>query len=201
MSTPTDIRDREPYPVEQFDVKETYRSDLDGILISRDEIRDEVARMARDISEDYRTNAEFYPVCILKGAMRFFVDLNRELDLEVPYSEGIVHTERYQDGTASKTTGVEFFQEEAIAGKDVLFVEDIVDEGYTVAALRDRIEKYDPRSVEVAALFDKAANREVEIDPAYTGFVIPDEFVVGYGLDFGERYRDLQHLGVVETDG
>jgi len=79
-------------------------------------------------------------------------------------------------------------------------VEDIVDEGHTLSTLVDRIEEYDPRSVEIAALFDKAENRQVDVDVAYTGFVIPDEFVVGYGLDYDEKYRDLRHLGVVDTD-
>lgn len=200
MTTPTDVLDRDPYDLDQFDLNEAYRSDLDGILISADEIQERVAEIARDVSEDYRGNAAFYPVCILKGAMRFFVDLNRELDLQTTYSEGIVHTERYHGGAASDTTEVQFFQADAIAGKDVLLVEDIVDEGHTLATLRDRIERHDPHSVEIAALFDKAPNRQVDVDVAYTGFVIPDEFVVGYGLDYDEKYRDLRHLGVVETD-
>lgn len=200
MTTPTDIRDRDLYEVDQFSLKEAYRSDLEGILIPEDEIQDGVSRIARDVSEDYRKDDGFYPVCILKGAMRFFVDLNRELDLDVPYGEGIVNTERYYGGKASETTEVQLFQAEAIAGKDVLLVEDIVDEGYTVATLLDRLQEYDPRSITVATLFDKAANRQVDLDVAYRGFVIPDEFVVGYGLDYDEQYRDLRHLGVVDTD-
>lgn len=200
MTTPTDIRDRDLYDVDQVRLKEAYRSDLEGILIPVDEIQEGVSRIAQDVSEDYRKDDGFYPVCILKGAMRFFVDLNRELDLDIPYSEGIVNTERYYGGMASETTEVQLFQEEAIAGKDVLLVEDIIDEGYTLATLMDRLQEYDPRSVEVATLFDKAANRQVDLDVEYRGFVIPDEFVVGYGLDYDEQYRDLRHLGVVDTD-
>jgi hypoxanthine phosphoribosyltransferase len=200
MTEPTDVRDRDPFDLDQFRLNEAYRSDLDGVLIPRDEIQAGVSRIARDVSEDYHENDDFYPVCVLKGAMRFFVDLNRDLDLGVPYSEGIVHTTRYHGGVASDTTQVQFFHEEAIAGKDVLLVEDIVDEGHTLATLRDRIEEHDPRSVEIAALFDKAENRQADVDVAYTGFVIPDDFVVGYGLDYDEKYRDLRHLGVVDTE-
>jgi hypoxanthine phosphoribosyltransferase len=200
MTAPTDVRDRDPDDVDQFDLSESYRSDLDGVLIPANEIQERVARIARDVSADYHGNEDFYPLCILKGAMRFFVDLNRGLELEVPYREGIVHTTRYHGGVASDTTQVTFFHEEAIAGKDVLLVEDIVDEGHTLATLVDRIEEYDPRSVEIAVVFDKVENRQVDVDVAYTGFVIPDDFVVGYGLDYDEKYRDLRHLGVVETD-
>jgi hypoxanthine phosphoribosyltransferase len=197
---PLDVRDREPYDVDQLRLDDTYRSDIEKILVSRGEIEDRVARIAEAVSNEYRDRpqGEFYPVCVLKGAIRFFVDLLRELDLDGPYSEGVVNASRYGTGPVSETAEVSFPRSEAIAGKHVLLVEDIIDEGHTLATILDRIEEYDPRSVEVAALFDKAPCREVTVDPAFTGFIIPDEFVVGYGLDCAERYRDFRHLGVLD---
>lgn len=200
MVSPIDVRDRDPYAIDQFCIKDVYRSDLRGILIPQEEIGDCVARLAADITDQYRSNTDFYPICVLKGAMRFFVDLMRELDLEVPYSEGIVYSSRYRAGPATETPAVQFFQEDRLAGKDVLLVEDILDEGYTLATLRDRIEKFDPKSVRIVTLFDAAADRDIPIDPAFKGFLVPDAFFVGYGLDYEEQYRDLRHLGVLDPE-
>lgn len=198
MMSSIDVRDRDPYPVDQFQINDVYRSDLTGILIPQGEIGDRVAQLATEITEEYRSNPDFYPVCVLKGAMRFFVDLLRELDLDVPYSEGIVYSSRYHGGPDSDTPAVEFFQEEHLAGKDVLLVEDILDEGYTLATLRDRVTDFNPSSVTIATLFDATPNREVELDPTFTGFTVPDAFYVGYGLDYDETYRDLRHLGILD---
>lgn len=198
MTSPIDVRDRDLYAADRFDIRESYQSDLEGVLIPRAEIEDRVAQLAAAITDEYRSNTDFYPLCVLKGAMRFFVDLTRELDLEVPYSEGIIYSSRYRSGPAAETPSVQFFQEDLLAGKDVLLVEDILDEGYTLATLRDRIREFDPDSVTIATLFNTAVDRDVDIDPAFEGFIIPDAFFVGYGLDYDERYRDLRHLGILD---
>jgi hypoxanthine phosphoribosyltransferase len=200
MQSPIDVRDRDLYEVDQFDIGEAYRSALDGVLIPRAELEDCVAKLAAAITDEHRSNPDFYPVCVLKGAMRFFVDLLRNLELEVPYSEGIVHTSRYDSGPTTQTPAVQFFDEDRLAGKDVFLVEDILHEGYTLATLRDRVEQFDPNSVTIATLFDVGIDRDVDVDPAYTGFVLPDSFFVGYGLDYEERYRDLEHLGVLDPE-
>lgn len=198
MSSPIDLRDRDPYDVGQFEVPDGYREDLSGVLVSAGEIRSRVARLAEEVTESYR-DREFYPVCVLKGAMRFHVDLLREVDLQ-GYGEGVVRASRYHEGPGSDTPAVNFPQPDAIAGKDVLVVEDILDEGHTLAALFEHVESLDARSVEAAVLFEKGKDRGPAVDPAFAGFRIPDEFVVGYGLDYGERYRDFRHLGVVDPD-
>ena len=200
MQSPIDVRDRECYTVDQFQISEAYRSDLEGVLIPRDEIEDRVAQLAAAVTDEHRSNPDFYPICVLKGAMRFFVDLLRELELAVPYSEGIVHSSRYQSGPAADTPDVQFFDEERLAGKDVLLVEDILHEGNTLATLRDRVEAFDPNSVSIATLFEVDFDRDVDVDPAYSGFLLPDSFFVGYGLDYEERYRDLRHLGVLNQE-
>lgn len=198
MMSPIDARDRDLYAVDQFCISEAYRSDLEGVLIPQEEIKDCVAQLAAEITDEYRSNTDFYPVCILKGAMRFFVDLVWELDLAVPYSEGIVYSSRYHSGPDTETPAVQFFQEDRLAGKDVLLVEDILDEGYTLATLRDRIKEFNPKSVTIVTLFNTAVDRGVDIDPVFKGFLVPDAFFVGYGLDYEERYRDLHHLGVLD---
>jgi len=198
MPLPIDVRDRELRAPERFDIEAGYRTELEGILLSRGELEDGVSRLAAAVTDAYRGNPDFYPVCVLKGAMRFFVDLLRELDLGVPYSEGMVYSSRYQSGPITETPAMAFFQEEHLAGKDVLLVEDVLDEGYTLSALRERIEAFNPASVEIATLFDVTSNRQVEVDPTFDGFVLPDGFLVGYGLDYEERYRDLPHLAVLD---
>ena len=198
MQSPIDVRDRELSPVDQFDISEAYRSDLEGVLIPRAELEDRVAQLGAALTDEHRSNPDFYPLCVLKGAMRFFVDLLRAVELDVPYGEGIVHSSRYQSGPATETPDVEFFDEERLAGKDVVLVEDILHEGHTLATLRDRVAAHEPNSVSIVTLFEVGVDRDVDIDPAYSGFVLPDSFFVGYGLDYEERYRDLRHLGVLE---
>lgn len=200
MTLPIDIQDRELRSLRQFDLREGYQDELRGVLLTRREIDDCVQRLAAEITADYRGNSDFYPVCVLKGAVRFFVDLSREIELGVNYSEAVVNASRYGKGPVTDTPEVQIFDPESIAGKDVLIVEDILDEGHTLAALVDRIEDHDPSSVAIASLFSKATDREVDVDPTYEGFLIPDRFVVGYGLDYRELYRDFPHLGVVDTD-
>lgn len=200
-SAPIDIRDRPPYTVEQFCVKEEYEADLDRILVSEGEIESRIGCLAEEISRDYRERAEneVYLVCVLKGAMRFFDALTPRLELTVPNSEGVVRAARYSGGEpGAEQAEVRLLDREAIEGKDVLVVEDMIDEGYTLETILDRIEAAGPNSVEATVLFDKVARRQTDVDVAFTGFVIPDEFVVGYGIDYDERYRNLRHLAVLD---
>ncbi|MFB6354316.1 MAG: hypoxanthine phosphoribosyltransferase [Halobacteriales archaeon] len=198
---PVDVRDRPPYSVEQFRVKAEYRSDLDAILVPEGEIESRIEGMADEISRTYREQdgAELYALCVLKGAMRFFGALTPRLDLDRPFSEGVVRADRYTGGDGGDLEAeIRWLEPELIAGKDILVVEDIIDEGYTLSTLLEQLETHDPNSVEVAVLFDKVARRKTDVDVEYTGFYIPDEFVVGFGLDYDERYRNLRHLGVLD---
>jgi hypoxanthine phosphoribosyltransferase len=198
-SSPIDVRRRTPYAVDQFRVKDDYEPDLRNILVPEGELVNRIAALADEISEEMAgEERELYAVCVLKGAMRFFGALTPQLDPRGPFSEGVVSAARYSGGTGADETSVNFLEPEMVDGKDVLIVEDIIDEGYTLEAILDRLSEFDPNSVQVTVLFDKTERRKTDIEIEYTGFVIPDEFVVGFGLDYDERYRNLRHLGVLD---
>lgn len=199
MSEPIDVRDRDLYAPEQLPVAAPYRADIEGVVLPRGEIEDRVAALADEIATHYADgSAGIHALCVLKGAMRFFTDLLDRLETPHPISEGAIRASRYGMDTSGGEAEIEFLQPEAIAGKDVLVIEDIVDEGHTLQAILDEIQAMRPNSVEVAVLLDKPARRVTEIDARFRGFVIPDEFVVGYGLDYAEQYRDLRHLAVLD---
>ena len=199
-SDPIDVRDRSPYSVNQFRVKNEYQPDLDRLLISEGEIDSRITRLADEITHDFadRDGSEVSALCVLQGAMQFFGSLIPQLDLDVPVHEGTIKASRYESGEGvSEEATIEWLDDDFIEGRDVLIVEDIIDEGYTLKSVLGQLQDFNPNSVEVATLFDKAARRKTDVDVAYAGFIIPNEFVVGYGLDYDERYRDLRHLAVL----
>ena len=161
-------------------------------LLSREEIASIVKGLAERISEDY-DQREVVLVCILKGAFIFLSDLVRHL--QIPVQIDFVRLASY--GAGMKTSGkIEITKdiETPIRGKDVLIVEDMIDSGRTLLFLKNRLALENPRSVKVCALLDKKARREVEIEADYMGKEIEDVFVVGYGIDFDENYRNLPEI-------
>ena len=161
-------------------------------VLSQEEIASIVKRLAERISEDY-DQKELVLICILKGAFIFFSDLVRHL--QIPVQIDFVRLASY--GAGMKTSGkIEITKdiETPIRGKDVLIVEDIIDSGRTLLFLKDRLARENPRSVKICALLDKKARREVEIEAEYMGKEIEDVFVVGYGIDFNEAYRNLPEI-------
>ena len=201
VSDPIDVRSRDPYSHDQYSIQEEYTSDIENIVISKGEIESRIERMGEEITRDYRRrpDTELYAMCILKGAIRFFGQLTPHLEPAGPYSEGVIRATRYSaGGTASDEAEIRYLEPPMIEGSNVLVVEDIVDEGYTLESIIDQIEEYDPNSVEIAVLFDKIDQRKTEIDISYTGFVVPDVFLVGYGLDYDERYRNIDHLATLD---
>ncbi|MEF8771121.1 hypoxanthine phosphoribosyltransferase [Halodesulfurarchaeum sp.] len=202
VSDPIDIRDQNSYTTDQFIVQEAFKPDLKQILISEGEIVSRISRMAEKISESTtkRVESELYAACVLKGALRFFGTLTPKLSPTGEYSEGVIHASRYTEGKTTETRAeVSVPERKTIEGKDVLIVEDIIDEGYTLESIVENISAQDPSSVSIAVLFDKRDRRKVEIDIDYTGFIVPDEFLVGYGLDYNERYRNLDHLASLDS--
>jgi hypoxanthine phosphoribosyltransferase len=147
------------------------------------------------ITQDYRGEIP-HLICILKGASIFHADLIRAIDLELSYD--FIAVESYGKGTKSSGE-VRILKDldESIEGKDVLLVEDIVDTGLTVQYLMQNLEARRPTSLNVVALLNKQSRREIEVPVEYVGFDIPDEFVVGYGLDFKQRYRNLPDIRVL----
>jgi hypoxanthine phosphoribosyltransferase len=165
-------------------------------LIPREKIDTRVAELGHAITEDYRER-ELVLIVILKGSFVFAADLARAIDL--PLSVDFLGLRSYGDGT--ETSGVVQITSDLtrpIEGKDVIVVEDIVDTGLTMAYLHENLETRRPRSVKLASLLHKPARTRVPIDIHYLGFSIDDVFVVGYGLDYAQKHRNLPYIGVLD---
>lgn len=169
--------------------------DLESVLISRSEIAEKVKELGKQITADYAGKAPLL-VCILKGSVVFFADLLREIDL--PVAIDFMAASSYGCGT--ETTGKVNVHKDIgcdIAGRDVLVVEDIVDSGITLSCIQKMLIGRNAASVRIATLLDKPARRRVDMTVDYSCFTIPDAFVVGYGLDYDERYRNLPDIGIL----
>jgi hypoxanthine phosphoribosyltransferase len=168
-----------------------------NLLISTEEIGSIVKKLADQISHDYE-GKELILVCILKGAFMFLSDLIRHL--RIPVKVDFVRLASYGAGTKSSGL-VEITKdiETPIEGKEVLIIEDIVDSGRTLVFLKDRLSLSNPRSVKICALLDKKARREVEIYADYLGKEVENVFIVGYGIDFNEEYRNLPEIYYVPS--
>jgi hypoxanthine phosphoribosyltransferase len=166
--------------------------DLGEVVVSASEIRTRVVDLGKEITADYEGRAPLL-VGVLKGAFVFMSDLARCIDLPVEFDFMAVSSY----GTATKTSGVVRIVKDLdldLSGRDVLLVEDIVDSGLTLSYLLKNLQARSPASLEVCALLLKDGQQKVEPDVRYVGFRIPEEFVVGYGLDVGERYRNLPSI-------
>ena len=169
--------------------------DLTEILVKREDIAEAVKKLGQQITADYQ-GRELMVVGILKGAIVFYSDLIREIDL--PLRTDFMAVSSY--GSATKSSGVVQLRKDLdrpVEGMDVLIVEDIVDSGMTLSYLKRVFEDRGAASVRIATLLDKPARRRVDLKTDYFCFTIPDEFVVGYGLDYDEKYRNLPDIGVL----
>ena len=164
------------------------------ILFTEERIQSRVANLAQQIAVDYK-DSSLVLVSILRGSVFFATDLARQIDL--PLSMDFLSISSYgedSEGVVRITKDLE----DNIAGKDVLLIEDIVDTGFTLKYLLRTLAGRNPKSMEVCTLLDRRARRIIEMDLKYIGFEIPDKFVVGYGLDYRQRYRNLPYIGVVK---
>lgn len=169
--------------------------DLERVLVRREEITAAVKELGKRITADYQ-GKEPVVVGILKGAVVFYSDLIRELDL--PMYTDFMSVSSYGAGTES--TGelrIRMDLTNGIKGRDVIIVEDIVDTGLTLFNLKKHLAGRGATSIKIATLLDKPARRRVELEADYSCFTIPDAFVVGYGLDYNEKYRNLPDIGVL----
>ena len=175
------------------------RADVADELISEAQIRAKVAELGRQISADYSDRAVTL-VSVLKGSLPFMADLMRAIS--IPVQIDLMEVSSYGGATTESSGLVRILKDlsSSIAGKDVLIVEDIIDTGLTLNYLLRYLRGKNPSSLRICALLDKPARRLVEIPIDYRGFTIPDEFVVGYGLDFGEFYRNLPFIGVLRRE-
>lgn len=173
-------------------------NDLESILISREEIAAKVAELGQQISADYE-GQDLLAICVLKGSIIFAADLLRQLTINVSLDS--ISISSY--GHATKTSGVVRFLkdlDESVEGRHVLIIEDIIDTGLTLKYLTENLLSRKPRSLKVCTLLDKPSRRQVDLRPDYLGFTIPDKFVVGYGLDFAQKYRQLPDVGVLKPE-
>lgn len=168
-------------------------------LISADEIQQMVEKIAAQIEDSYPPGEEIVCVGVLKGAWIFHSDLVRALKREVRID--FIRASSYGKGTQSSGV-IQILKdiETDIEGKHVLLVEEIVDSGRTLSFIKSRLEQSKPKSVKIAALLDKKERREVECDPEFVGREVPNHFVVGYGLDWAERYRCLGSIFIVKDE-
>ena len=177
---------------------ENMQMDIDHWLLTREQLAKRVAELGARITEDYR-GKDLLMVGILKGAVVFFSDLIRHVD--IPVSIDFMAISSY--GSATKSSGVVRILKDldhAIAGRHVIIVEDIVDTGKTLAFLKENLLARGAASLKICTLLAKPERRQVEIEADYFGFVIPNEFVVGYGLDYAEKYRNLPEIGVLKPE-
>jgi len=172
--------------------------DIQKILITENEIKKRVNELAKEISKEYK---EMFPhlVCVLKGATVFLTDLIREMNIYL--SLDYLGISSY--GASTKSSGIIKITKDldhSIEDRHVLIVEDIVDTGLTLTYLREMLSARKPLSLKACALLNKKVRRKIEVPVEFYGFEIPDEFVVGYGLDFNEKYRNLPYISVLKPE-
>ncbi|MEM9553432.1 MAG: hypoxanthine phosphoribosyltransferase [Acidobacteriota bacterium] len=168
------------------------------ILLSAEEIDRRTAELAAAIERDYADSERLLVIGVLKGSIVFLVDLMKKLDL--PLQVDFLQAASYGDSTEPGEVHILKDVDLPVRGADVLLVEDIVDTGHTLSTVLRMMSFRGARSVKLCALLDKEARRETEVTIDYRGFTIDDHFVVGYGLDYAERYRNLPYVGILEAD-
>ncbi len=176
-----------------------YREFLQEVLIDEHRLHDRIGELGLEISRDYQ-DKDLMLVCILRGGVMFLADLMRVLT--VPHTIDFMAVSSYGSGARQSTGQVRISLDlrTSIEGRNVLIVEDIVDSGHTLSSVIDLLATRHPLSLKVCALLDKAERREADVPIDYRGFVIPNKFVFGYGLDLDEYYRNLPFIGVVQPD-
>lgn len=171
-------------------------NDIEKVLISEQELAAKVEELGQRISADY-AGKNLLMVSVLKGSVVFMSDLMRAIT--IPCRIDFMAVSSYGSGT--KTSGVVKILKDLdipLAGYDLLIVEDILDSGMTLDYIIDMLQARNPKSVKICTLLDKPERRKVNLKPDYYGFAVPDEFVVGYGLDYDEKYRNLPYVGVLK---
>ena len=167
------------------------------VLISEEELQKRVEEIAKQMETEY-AGKELILICILKGSIFFTVDLAKKINGDVKIE--FIRVSSYNDGTESSgEIKMKLDLKDSIQGKDVIVIEDIIDTGRTLSYLIEYLKMKKPNSVKLCALLDKPDRRVIDVKVDYTGFQIPDKFVIGYGLDYDEKYRNLPYVGYIEA--
>jgi hypoxanthine phosphoribosyltransferase len=173
-------------------------NDIQEVLYSQEVLQQKVQELGAMLSREYEGRNPLV-ICVLKGAFIFMADLSK--NITIPIELDFMAVSSY--GNSTRSSGeVKIIKDldASVEGRDVLIVEDIIDSGLTLSYLIDVLERRNALSVNVVALFDKPGRRSVDLNADYTGFTIPDAFVVGYGLDYSEKYRNLPYVGVLKPE-
>ncbi|WP_040953062.1 hypoxanthine phosphoribosyltransferase [Gorillibacterium massiliense] len=174
------------------------QNDIKEVLYSEEQIEEKVKELGERISQDF-AGKNLFVICVLKGAFVFMADLVKSIT--VPLELDFMAVSSY--GASTRSSGVVRIIKDldvSVEGRDVLIVEDIIDSGMTLSYVIDLLQGRGASSVSVVALFDKPHRRTVDLEPDYKGFTIPDEFIVGYGLDYAEKYRNLPYIGILKEE-
>jgi hypoxanthine phosphoribosyltransferase len=173
-------------------------NDVGAVLITYEQIRQKTEELGRQITEDYE-GKDLLLICVLKGGLMFLADLMREIQL--PVEIDFMAVSSYGDATESSgVVRILMDLDQNVQGRHVLIVEDIVDTGRTLNYIMHNLRTRGPASIKVCTLLNKPARRVLDIPLDYVGFTIPDQFVVGYGLDYGQIYRNLPFIGVLKPE-
>jgi len=173
-------------------------NDIQEILFTEEQIQDKIRELGQMISEQFK-NRNPLVICVLKGAYMFMADLTKRIT--IPIEVDFMAISSY--GQSTKSSGVVKIIKDldvSVEGRDVIIAEDIIDSGLTLSYLVDVLERRNAKSVSIVTLFDKPAGRKVELEADYKGFILPDAFVVGYGLDYAEKYRNLPYIGILKPE-
>ena len=174
------------------------KNDIKEVLLTESDLRSKISQIGKMISKDYE-GRDLVLIGVLKGSVMFMADLMKEI--EIPCSMDFMAVSSY--GSSTKSTGVVRILKDldfGIEGKDVLIVEDIIDTGVTLKYLVEYLKARKPNSLEICALLNKQERRKVEISAKYLGFEVPDFFLVGYGLDYAEKYRNLPFIAILKEE-
>lgn len=172
--------------------------DIKTVLLTEEQIHQRVAELGAQLTKEY-AGRKVVMICLLKGAAYFACDLSRAIDMPVRMEFMVASS--YGNGThTSGSVAVHLDVRDNIAGKDVLLVDDIIDSGLTFARVKELLKTKNPASIKTVAMCDKKARRQNGMEADYVGFEIPDEFVVGYGLDYAEKYRNLPYIGILKPE-
>ncbi|HAS79670.1 MAG TPA: hypoxanthine phosphoribosyltransferase [Fusobacteriaceae bacterium] len=167
------------------------------VMISKEEIAKKVAELGEKINKKYKDSEELVLIALLRGSVIFMADIARELKLENVRLDFMTVSSYGSSMTSSRDVKIKKDIEDSIKGKDVLIVEDLIDTGFTLSKVVEILKIREPKSLSICTLLDKPARREVNVDVEFSGFQIPDEFVVGYGIDYAEKHRELPFVGKV----
>lgn len=178
---------------------QSMHQNIDHILVSEEQLKAKVAELGAQISADYE-GKDLLLVSILKGAVVFMADLMRAVT--IPCGIDFMVVSSYGGANTSSTGLVKIIKDldQDLSGKDVLIVEDILDTGITLSHLMPMLQMRKPNSLRLCTILSKPSRRKADIEPDYCGFEVPDEFVVGYGLDYDEKYRNLPYVGVLKPE-